>query len=100
MIGRRGLLAGLLFAPAIIRTAGLLMPIKPIAFVPVFHSGLTSVEQIASKMLSLMAKHIEPSIIEAMTRGVSGGVLTRVDDAGCVVVRFVPDSDIYRTVFG
>lgn len=28
-MNRRGFLAGLLFAPAIIRTSGLLMPIKP-----------------------------------------------------------------------
>jgi hypothetical protein len=30
MLRRRGLLAGLLFAPAIIRTPGLLMPVKAV----------------------------------------------------------------------
>lgn len=33
MIARRGLLAGMLAAPAIVRTPGLLMPVRPLATV-------------------------------------------------------------------
>ena len=33
MLGRRGFLVGLLAAPAIIRSPGLLMPVRPVALV-------------------------------------------------------------------
>lgn len=93
MIGRRSLLTSLLFAPAIIRTPGLLMPVKPIV-------RLRTVEQIMSHMISLVVSDMMPVIIDAMTHGAPGGVLTRLDDTGNVVVKFIPGTEIYLEFYG
>lgn len=60
MIQRRGFLLGLLAAPAIIRTPGLLMPIKPLGW---RHSGaiywgdLAPPEMIAQMVKAMQAMH-------------------------------------------
>lgn len=50
---RRGLLAGLLFAPAIIRTPGLLMAVKPLDFT-------FSIQTLALTMQEFMERDLAP----------------------------------------
>lgn len=92
---RRSLLAGLLFAPAIIRTPGLLMPIKRLA--PAIN-GLLTPELVASEMMAIMARAITQ---EQMGRLMDGDAMrTSLNENGAIEVRFIPGSEIYREFYG
>lgn len=52
-MNRRGFLAGLLFAPAIIRTPGLLMPVKPPVTFDLFNFMAGQLFEIISEEVSL-----------------------------------------------
>lgn len=80
-MNRRGFLAGLLFAPAIIRTPGLLMPVKPLIVSRAAFNGLMTPEMVGREMLA---------IIGTMMMG--GALKTHFDEvSGQVVTTLIPD---------
>lgn len=80
-LGRRGFLTGLLAVPAIIRTPGLLMAVKPIA--------VLDYEDLFTQMANEVLGWNKNAWIEAMIHGQSARLIT----PGRVV--FVPLTDIY-----
>lgn len=76
MLARRGLLAGLLFAPAIIRTPGLLMPVKPLVLPRAAFNGLMTPEMIGREMLAIMGSMMMGGALKTHFDEVSGQVAT------------------------